>query len=47
MPLFTRHPLALQTAFSDLARRAMEQPVLLAGTPGSVVFGNSNSFLNT
>ena len=36
MSLFARHPLALQTAFSDLARRALEQPLLLAGTPGSV-----------
>jgi hypothetical protein len=36
MSLFTRHPLALQTAFSDLERRALEQPFLLAGTPGSV-----------
>ena len=36
MSLFTRHPLALQTAFSDLGRRALEQPFLLTGTPGSV-----------
>jgi hypothetical protein len=36
MSLFTRHPLALQTAFSDLERRALEQAFLLAGTPGSV-----------
>ena len=36
MSLFTRHPLALQTAFSDLKRRALEQPFLLTGTPGSV-----------
>jgi len=36
MPLFSRHALALQTAFSDLSRRALEQPFLLAGTPGSV-----------
>lgn len=36
MPLFTRHPLALQTAFSELKRRAQEQAFLLVGTPGSV-----------
>jgi hypothetical protein len=36
MSLFTRHPLVLQTAFSDLKRRAQEQPFLLTGTPGSV-----------
>ncbi len=36
MSLFTRHPLVLQTAFSELKRRAQEQPFLLAGTPGSV-----------
>ncbi|HEY3816050.1 MAG TPA: GSU2403 family nucleotidyltransferase fold protein [Polyangiaceae bacterium] len=36
MPLFTRHPLVLQTAFSELKRRAEEQPLLLTGTPGSV-----------
>jgi hypothetical protein len=35
-PLFTRHPLVLQTAFSELKRRAQEQPFLLKGTPGSV-----------
>jgi hypothetical protein len=34
--LFTRHPLVLQTAFSELKRRAQEQPFLLAGSPGSV-----------
>jgi hypothetical protein len=36
MSLFTRHPLVLQTAFSELKRRAQEQPFLLTGTPGSV-----------
>jgi hypothetical protein len=36
MSLFTRHPLVLQTAYSDLKRRALEQPLLLTGTPGSV-----------
>ncbi len=36
MSLFTRHPLVLQTAYSDLKRRAQEQPFLLTGTPGSV-----------
>jgi hypothetical protein len=34
--LYTRHPLVLQTAFSELKRQAEEQPFLLAGTPGSV-----------
>jgi hypothetical protein len=34
--LFTPHPLALQTAFSELKRRAQEQSFLLIGTPGSV-----------
>ncbi len=36
MPLFTRYPLVLQTAFSDLKRRGLEQPFILTGTPGSV-----------
>jgi hypothetical protein len=36
MPLFTRHPLLLQAAFSELKRRAREQAFLLVGTPGSV-----------
>jgi len=36
MPLVTRHPLLLQTAFSELKRQAMEQPFFLVGTPGSV-----------
>lgn len=35
--LFTRHPMALQAAFSELKRRALEQQFLLVGTPGSVV----------
>ncbi|HVH45781.1 MAG TPA: GSU2403 family nucleotidyltransferase fold protein [Labilithrix sp.] len=34
--LFTAHLPSLQVAFSDLKRQAMEQPFLLAGTPGSV-----------
>ena len=36
MALFTRHPLALQTAYSELKRRAQEQTIVLPGTPGSV-----------
>lgn len=36
MPLFTRHPTRLQTAYSELKRRALEQPIVLTGTPGSV-----------
>jgi hypothetical protein len=36
MSLFTRHPAVLQSAYSDLRRRGLEQPFLLAGTPGSV-----------
>jgi hypothetical protein len=36
MPLFTRHSVLLQTAYSELKRRAGEQPLLLVGTPGSV-----------
>ncbi len=35
--LFTKQPLALQTAFSELKRQAFEQSVVLIGTPGSVV----------
>lgn len=35
--LFTKHPLALQTAFADLKRQALEQRALLVGTPGTVV----------
>jgi hypothetical protein len=34
--LFSRHPLVLQTAFSELKRQASEQPFVLVGTPGSV-----------
>jgi len=34
--VFSRHPLLLQTAFSELKRQAGEQPFLLVGTPGSV-----------
>lgn len=36
MSLFTAHPLALETAYSELKRQASEQTLLLAGTPGSV-----------
>ena len=36
LSLFSRHPLLLQTAFSELKRQAMEQPFVLVGTPGSV-----------
>lgn len=36
MPLFSRQSLLLQTTFSELKRRAMEQTVLFVGTPGSV-----------
>ena len=36
MALFSRQPLLLQTAYSELKRRALEQPRLLVGTPGSV-----------
>jgi hypothetical protein len=36
VPLFTRHSTLLQTAYSELKRRALEQPAVLAGTPGSV-----------
>jgi hypothetical protein len=34
--LFSRHPLALQTAFSEVKRHALEQPFALVGSPGSV-----------
>ncbi len=34
--LFSRHPIALQTAFSELKRQASEQSSVLIGTPGSV-----------
>ena len=34
--LFTRHPMLLQTAFSELKRQASEQTAVLVGTPGSV-----------
>lgn len=34
--LFGAHPLVLQTAYSDLKRRALEQRAVLIGTPGSV-----------
>jgi hypothetical protein len=36
MSLFTRHPAVLQNAYSDLKRRGLEQPFLLAGTPGTI-----------
>lgn len=36
MSLFSRHPLLLQTAFSELKRQAFEQRFLLIGSPGSV-----------
>lgn len=36
MPLFSKHSLGVQTIYSDLKRRAAEQPFLLVGTPGSV-----------
>jgi len=36
MHVFTRHPLLLQTAFSELKRQALELPSVLEGTPGSV-----------
>jgi hypothetical protein len=35
--LFTRQPIALQTSFAELKRQSFEQPVLLIGSPGSVV----------
>ncbi len=36
MALFTAHPLAFQTAYSDLKRRALELPAFFVGTAGSV-----------
>jgi hypothetical protein len=36
MSLFTRHPITLQKAFSEVKRRAQEQTLPLQGTPGSV-----------
>jgi len=35
--LFTKQPLALQTTFAEIKRQALEQTLLLVGTPGSVV----------
>ena len=35
--LFTKQPLALQTAYSELKRHTLEQRSLFIGTPGSVV----------
>lgn len=35
--LFTKQPLSLQTAYSELKRQTLEQAALLIGTPGSVV----------
>lgn len=45
--LFTNHLPALQVAFSDAKRIALEQPVLLSGTAGSVTtrIVNGRSFL--
>jgi hypothetical protein len=34
--LFSRHPLALQTTFAELKRSALEQTLVLLGSPGSV-----------
>src|SRR5687768_12998679 len=34
--LASPHPMALQTAFSDLKQQAFEQPFLFVGTPGSI-----------
>lgn len=34
--MFSRHPLLLQTAYSDLKRQALEQSSILIGTAGSV-----------
>jgi hypothetical protein len=34
--LFTSHPVLLQTAYSELKRLAVEQRLILVGTPGSV-----------
>jgi len=42
MHVFTRHPLLLQTAFSELKRQALELPSVLEGTPGSVGTRNVN-----
>lgn len=42
--LFTRHPMAFQTAFAELKRRAFEQELLLVGTPGSVVVRTARFF---
>lgn len=39
--LFTKQPLVLQTAFAELKRQSLEQPVLLVGTPGTVVVRTS------
>jgi hypothetical protein len=36
MPLFSRHSLLHQTAYSDMKRRALEQARVLVGTPGSI-----------
>jgi hypothetical protein len=36
MSLFSRHSVAVQTIYSDLKRRALEQLFVLVGTPGSV-----------
>jgi hypothetical protein len=36
MRTFTRHPLLVQTAYSELKRQALEQSQLLIGSPGSV-----------
>ncbi|MEZ4260709.1 MAG: GSU2403 family nucleotidyltransferase fold protein [Polyangiaceae bacterium] len=35
--LFNTQPMALQTAFAELKRQALEQPSVLVGSPGSVV----------
>jgi hypothetical protein len=40
--LFTKQPMALQTAYAELKRQALEQPSLLIGTPGSVVVRTSS-----
>lgn len=34
--LFSRHPILLQTSFSEVKRQASEQPFVLVGTPGSL-----------
>jgi hypothetical protein len=36
MPIFTRQPPVLQTAYSEVKRVAQQQPLLLTGTPGSL-----------